>query len=161
MSDGTNDSMPDKTSSAFIISKVLAIAAIGWLGYMCYVVWDLHAQGYINALMPVWNSLFAVGILLVVIQLHRHREWARRWMQGAALATGVMNLLVAVKPGGEMYWIGVVLLGFCGWSLHAAREDYGSRDDGTPPSKLTRTLGMAALLGTIVVAVLPSSALVG
>ncbi len=147
----------DKPGSAFIASKVLAIAAVGWLCYMSYVVWDLQAQGFINALIPVWNSLFTAGVLLIVIQLFRDREWARRWLQGAALCTAIMNLLVAVKPGGEMYWIGVAVLGICGWSLSVAREDYVSRDDGTPPGPLARGLGMAALVGTIVIAVLPSS----
>jgi hypothetical protein len=146
-----------KPSSAFIASKVLAIAALGWLGYMTYVVWDLHAQGYINALIPTWNAMFAAGMGLVVLQLFRHREWARRWLQGAALMTALMNAMVAIKPGGETYWAGVVILGMCGWSLSAAREDYGSRDDGTPPGKLARMLGMAALLGTILIAVLPTS----
>jgi hypothetical protein len=147
----------DKPSIAFLASKALSVAAIGWLGYMCFIVWDLQAQGYINALIPTWNTLFATGVVLIVIQLFRHREWARRWMQGAALCTAIMNLLVAVKPGGETYWIGVVVLGLTGWSLHAAREDYGARDDGSQPGKLARTLGMAALIGTIFVAVMPSS----
>jgi hypothetical protein len=147
----------DKPSSAFLASKALSIAALGWLGYMSYVVWDLHALGLINTLIPIWNTMFAVGVVLIVVQLFRHRDWARRWMQGAALCTAIMNLLVAVKPGGETYWIGVAVLGFCGWSLHAAREDYGSRDDGTPPGRIARTLAMAALLGTIMIAVLPTS----
>ena len=147
----------DKPSSSFTASKVFSIAALGWLGYMTYVAWHLHALGFINALIPTWNVLFTAGMVLVVVQLFRHREWARRWMQGAALCTAIMNLLVAIKPGGETYWIGVAILGFAGWSLHAAREDYVSRDDGTPPGRLARTLGIAALLGTVLIAVLPSS----
>lgn len=166
MSDENNDArsiaagdakVEDKPSTAYATSKVLALAAIGWLGYMSYVVWDLHAQGFLNALLPAWNTAFAVGVALIVVQLYRDREWARRWMQSAALCTAIMNLLVAIKPGGEMYWIGVAVLGLTAWQLHAAREDYGSRDDGTPPGTLARALGMAALVGTIFVAVLPST----
>lgn len=152
-----NEPTMDKPSSAFVASKGIAILAIGWFGYMAYLPWSWYAQKWINALLPVWNTMFGLGVVLIVVQLYRNREWARRWLQSAALATAIMNGINAMKPGLEMYWIGVVVLGFLGWSLHAAREDYVSRDSGTPPGMIARTFGMAILVGTIIILVLPSS----
>lgn len=153
------DTDTDRPSTAFTTSKVLALATIGWLGFMTYLTWGWFSEGYLNAVLPVWNAAFLGGIVLIVIQLFRHREWARRWLQGATLCTAIMNFLTAMKPGGDIFWIGVTILGLCGWSLHVAREDYGARDDGTPPGPLARALGMAALAGTILIAVAPSSML--
>lgn len=148
----------DKPSVAFIASKVLAILAIGWFGYMSYLVWSWYSLGFLNPILPAWNSLFTLGVVAIVVQLFRHREWARRWMQGAVLCTGIMNALSAMKPGLEVYWIGVAVLGLCGAALHVSREDYGSRDDGTAPGTTARALGMLALIGTILIAVIPTSA---
>lgn len=147
----------DRPTSAFHASKVLAVLAIGWFGYMAYQVWSWYAEGWLNAVLPIWNTAFATGMALIVVNVFRHREWARRWLQGAAVATAIMNGLSAVKPGLEMYWIGVAVLGFLGWSLHVAREDYVSRDSGSAPGPLARALGMAAVIGTVVILVVPSS----
>ncbi|MFN0246909.1 MAG: hypothetical protein ACKV2T_08365 [Kofleriaceae bacterium] len=149
--------LTDKPTAAFTASKVLSILALGWFGYMSYLVWSWFALGFLNAVLPVWNSLFALGVAAIAVQLFRHREWARRWMQGAVLCTGIMNLLNAMKPGLEVYWIGVAVLGLCGLTLHLAREDYGSRDEGAAPGQIARALGMAALIGTVVIAIMPTS----
>jgi hypothetical protein len=149
--------MTDRPSANFTASKVLSILAVGWFGYMTFMVWDWFSLGYINAILPAWNSAFTFGVVLIAIQLFRDREWARRWMQGAALCTAIMNLLSALKPGLEIYWLGVTVLGLCALTLHLAREDFGSRDDGTPPGPLARTLGMAALVGTVLIAVMPTA----
>lgn len=151
------DQVEDKTSSAFPASKALAIAALGWFGYMAYLPWSWYANEWINAIIPLWNTAFAVGVALIVVQLFKHREWARRWLQSAALATAIMNGLTAVKPGMERYWLGVAILALLGWSLHVAREDYGSRDTGSQPGPLARKLGLFALAGTILIAVMPVS----
>ncbi len=152
-----SDAHSDKPTSAFHASKVFAILSLGWFGYMSYLPWSWYADGWINAILPVWNTAFSVGMALIVIQLFRHREWARRWCQSAALATAIMNALNAMKPGRETYWIGVAVLGLLGWALHVAREDYGSRDDGTPAGMVARTLGIAALVGTVLIMVVPTS----
>ena len=152
--------LPATPGTAFRASKLLALAALGWFGYMVVFVARIYAAGGINLVLPIWNALFAAGMTACVVELYRDREWARRLLQSAVLLTGFMNVLVAVKPGGDHYWIGVVILGMCGWALHVAGPEYRARDLGVRPGIVAKAVSWAAVIGSVIIAVIPNSMLV-
>src|SRR5688500_2526703 len=102
---------PPASAAQITLTRVAAIALIGWLCVIAGLSWNIYNAGYIEIPLPLWNSFFVVGTIPLVIGVFSRRLWAQRWVLGIALFTGIGNVMQASRADSTLLWVGAIALG--------------------------------------------------
>ena len=102
---------PPASATQITLTRVAAVALVGWLCVIAALSWMAYDEGYIDVPLPLWNSFFVVGTIPLVAGIFSRRLWAQRWVLGIALFTGIGNVMQASKADSTLLWVGAVALG--------------------------------------------------
>lgn len=142
---------PYRATAALQLARLLTIAVAGWVVVMAYVTWGHYRDGYMDALLPAWNSAFAVGVGAIAYGVLMRRRWALRWAAGVAIFNGLSNVHTAATSGVEWLWIGVALHALCAIALFSARQKFVDGPNDGRNARLGHVLSTLAVAGTIYV----------
>ena len=71
-----------------LASRFMSIIMVGWLCVMAVFTWVAYDEGYTGLLLPIWNSVFVLGMIPIVQGVFARRLWGQRWVVGVSLFTG-------------------------------------------------------------------------
>ena len=135
-----------------VTSAIFTVLTGLWLGFMAVAAWAGYAEGLSEALLPIWNSAFALGFVLVVVGVFMKRQWAVVWTIGICALNGIGNAIQAVESNTWVGWIGVVVQAATIVVLLAARGEFGRfPQPNTGFSRLSRAISGIAVIGSFVV----------
>lgn len=138
---------PPASTPLVIATRVAAVVLVGWLATLAVFTWLAYREGYVDTLLPAWNTLFVVGTLPVVAGVFARRMWAQRWAFGIALFTGLGNALQASRADSNLLWIGALLLGAVVIVFAKARPIF--RHDASHRGTLAQLIATIVTVGSI------------
>ena len=134
-----------------VLAKLMAVATLGWLGVQAYLGWVAYHDGYIDSLVPIWNSAVVAGTAWVVLGIFRHKMWAQRWAVGIAFFTAINLVLHATRANDAgILWVGAVVLLVAALAIGAAGAWFTEKTTVSPG--VQRAIAVIALVASIAVA---------
>lgn len=115
-------------SSLELAARILSIVMVGWLCALAAFSWIAYRDGYVGALLPLWNSVFVLGTLPVVSGVFARRLWAQRWVVGISAFTAIGNAWQASRVDSSLLWFGAALLVVVAITLKRAKPIFNDSD---------------------------------
>jgi hypothetical protein len=142
---------PGRREPLELAARVLSVLLLGWLGVLAVLAWLSYREGYVDLVLPVWNSIFILGIVPIVSGIFARRLWAQRWVAGIATWTGVTTAWGAMRSESALLWAGAVLLLVVVVTLRRAAHVFNDSDGNR--GRVQRTIAMLAVIGSVVVTI--------
>lgn len=134
------------------VAKVSAVMMMAWLGVQAWTSWLAYDEGYIGALVPVWNAVFWVGTLPIAVGIFKRSLWAQRWAVGICTFTAIGNALHALRSGATLLWVGVLVLAAAAIGMSVAKQGFKHKRDGS--SIIQQAVATLVVAGSLVIGVM-------
>lgn len=144
-----SEAAPPANSTTLLATRAAAVTLIGWLGVMAGLAWKNYADGYVDTLLPAWNTVVVFGMVPIAVGVFRRRIWAQRWVLGTSMLTAMSLGMQASRSDSTLLWVGALLLG--GVAIVMAKTKHVFRHDDSHRGTLAQVIAMVALIGSVLV----------
>lgn len=141
--------LPPASRAAVIATRAATVVSIGWLCVLAVLAWMSYREGYVDTLVPTWNSLAVLGMVPIAVGVFRRRLWAQRWVLGTSALTALANVTQASRSNSSLLWVGAALLAASAIVMVVTRSIF--RHDDAHRGTLAQLVAMAVLIGSVVV----------
>lgn len=130
----------------------MSIVMLGWLAVQAYLAWVAYDEGVTSKLLPIWNSLFALGMVPTVHGLFSRRLWAQRWVVGVSTFTGISCAITASRSDASILWVGALLLAIVAIVVKQAKPLFNDSDGNR--GRVQQLIATVVTIGSVVVSVI-------
>lgn len=134
-----------------LASRFMSIIMVGWLCVMAVFTWVAYDEGYTGLLLPIWNSLFVLGMIPIVQGVFARRLWGQRWVVGVSLFTGINTAWQASRMDSSLLWIGALILFAVAIVVARAKRLFNDSDGNR--GRIQRAVATIVTIGSVVVGV--------
>lgn len=144
-----SEAAPPATGAILFATRAAAVIFIGCLGLLAALAWKNYADGYVDTLLPAWNTVVMFGMVPIAVGVFRRRIWAQRWVLCTAALTALSLGMSASRSGSTVLWTGALLLGAVAIVMAKTKDVF--RHDDSHRGTLPQVIAMVALIGSFVV----------
>jgi len=130
----------------------MSVLMLGWLSVQAYLAWVAYNEGVTSKLLPIWNSLFVLGMVPTVHGIFSRRLWAQRWVVGVSAFTGISCAINASRADANILWVGALLLGVVALVVKQAKPLFNDSDGNR--GRVQQTIATFVTIGSIVVSII-------
>ncbi|HEY5921163.1 MAG TPA: hypothetical protein VIV11_05810 [Kofleriaceae bacterium] len=127
----------------------MSIALVGWLVAMAGLSWLAYDEGYTSLLLPIWNSVFVLGMVPIVQGVFARRLWGQRWVVGISVFTAIGNAWQASRMDSSLLWFGAALLVAVAIVVKSAKALFNDSDGNR--GRVQQTIATIVTIGSVVV----------
>lgn len=140
---------PGHRSSLELVARILSLAMVGWLCVLAALSWIAYRDGYVDTLLPIWNSVFVVGTLPIVSGVFARRLWAQRWVVGISAFTALGNAYQASRADSTLLWFGAALLTVVAFMVGRAKPVFNDSDGNR--GRVQQLIAWVVTIGSVIV----------
>jgi hypothetical protein len=141
--------VPGRRQPLELAARIMSIAMLGWLCALAVFAWIAYDEGLCSLLLPIWNSVFVLGMLPIVQGVFARRLWGQRWVVGISVFTALGNGMQAARVDSEPLWFGCALLVAVAVVVKLARPLFNDSDGNQ--GRIQRLIATIVTIGSIVV----------
>lgn len=143
---------PGRREPLELAARVMSVVMLGWLCAMAAFAWIAYDDGYTSLVLPIWNSLFVLGMVPIVHGVFSRRLWGQRWVAGISLFTGISNAIQASRTDSTLLWFGALLLFAVVFVVKRARPLFNDSDGNR--GRIQQTVATIVTIGSVVITLL-------
>lgn len=140
---------PGRREPLELAARIMSIAMVGWLCAMAAFSWIAYDDGYTSVVLPVWNSVFVLGMIPIVHGVFARRLWGQRWVVGVSVFTGIGNAWQASRMDSSLLWFGALLLLAVALVVRRAKPLFNDSDGNR--GRIQQAIATIVTIGSIVV----------
>ena len=143
---------PGRREPLELAARIMSIVMLGWLGAMAVFAWIAYDDGYTSLVLPIWNSLFVVGMVPIVQGVFQRRLWGQRWVAGVSIFTGIGNAWQASRTDSTLLWFGALLLFAVAMVVRRARPLFNDSDGNR--GRIQQFVATIVTVGSVVISLM-------
>jgi hypothetical protein len=140
---------PGRREPLELAARAMSIAMLGWLCALAAFAWIAYDDGYTNLVLPIWNSIFVLGMLPIVQGVFARRLWGQRWVVGVSVFTGIGNAWQAMRMDSSLLWFGALLLFAVALVVRRAKPVFNDSDGNR--GRIQQTIATIVTIGSVIV----------
>ncbi|HEX5064432.1 MAG TPA: hypothetical protein VFV99_33885 [Kofleriaceae bacterium] len=143
---------PGRREPLELAARVMSIVMLGWLAAMAGFAWMAYDDGYTSLVLPIWNSVFVLGMVPIVQGVFKRRLWGQRWVAGVSIFTGISNAWQASRMDSTLLWFGALLLFAVAMVVRRARPLFNDSDGNR--GRIQQLVATIVTVGSVVISLL-------
>lgn len=135
-----------------LAARVMSVLMLGWLAVQAYLAWVAYDAGVTGRLLPIWNSLFVLGMVPTVHGIFSRRLWAQRWVVGVSTFTGISCAINASRADASILWVGALILAAVAIVVRQAKPLFNDSDGNR--GRVQQFIATIVTIGSVVVSLI-------